>query len=84
MAVDAPVKLVVDPAQIEAVVAGITLKAGNAKMVTSTGQELETTLPLFPICVTVTRYDPLTVAEYVALVPPVDTLVQVLSDSLSH
>ena len=49
---DAPVKLVVDPAQIEAVKAGLTLKVGNAKIVTSTGQELETTLPL---CVTVTR-----------------------------
>ena len=74
MAVDAPVKLVVDPAQIEAVNAGLTLNAGNAKMVTSTGHELEAVPPLG---VTVTRYDPLTVAEYVALVPPVDTLVQV-------
>ena len=73
MAVDAPVKLYVDPAQIEAVVAGITLKVGNAKIVTSTGHELDTPA----LCVTVTRYDPLTVAEYVALVPPVDTLVQV-------
>jgi hypothetical protein len=77
VAVDAPVKLYVDPAQIEAVNAGLTLNVGNAKMVTSTGQELETTLTLFTLCVTVTRYDPLTVAEYVALVPPVDTLVQV-------
>ena len=83
MAVDAPVKLVVDPAQI-AIEAGLTLKVGNAKMVTSTGHELETTLPLFPICVTVTRYDPLTVAEYVALVPPVLTLAHVLPDSTSH
>ena len=73
MAVDAPVKLVVDPAQIVAEV-GLTLNIGNAKMVTSTGHELEAAPPL---CVTVTRYDPLTVAEYVALVPPVDTLVQV-------
>ena len=81
MAVEAPVKLYVDPAQIEAVNAGLTLNVGNAKMVTSTGHELETTLPL---CVTVTRYDPLTVAEYVALVPPVDTLVQVLPDNTSH
>lgn len=72
MAVDAPVKLVVDPAQIVAEV-GLTLKVGNAKMVTSTGHELD--VP--PLCVTVTRYDPLTVAEYVALVPPVDTGVQV-------
>ena len=75
MAVDAPVKLVVDPAQIEAVVAGITLKAGNAKMVTSTGHEIDVTEEIPSL--TLTRYDPLTVAEYVALVPPVDTLVQV-------
>ena len=54
MAVEAPVKLVVDPAQIVAEV-GLTLKVGNAKMVTSTGQELETTLTLFTICTTVTR-----------------------------
>lgn len=59
MAVEAPVKLVVDPAQIVAEV-GLTLNVGNAKMVTSTGQELEATPPLG---VTVTRYDPLTVAE---------------------
>ena len=80
MAVDAPVKLVVDPAQIEAVKAGLTLNVGKAKMVTSTGQELD--VP--PLCVTVTRYDPLTVAEYVALVPPVLTLAHVLPDSTSH
>ena len=80
MAVEVPVKLVVDPAQIEAVKAGLTLNVGNAKMVTSTGHELD--IP--PLCVTVTRYEPLTVAEYVALVPPVDTLVQVLPDSTSH
>ena len=80
MAVDAPVKLVVDPAQIVAEV-GLTLNVGNAKIVTSTGHELEAVPPLG---VTVTRYDPLTVAEYVALVPPVDTLVQVLPDSTSH
>ena len=80
MAVDAPVKLVVDPAQIVAEV-GLTLKVGNAKMVTSTGHELEAVPPLG---VTVTRYDPLTVAEYVALVPPVDTGVQVSPDLTSH
>ena len=80
MAVDVPVKLYVDPAQIEAVKAGLTLNVGNAKMVTSTGHELD--VP--PLCVTVTRYDPLTVAEYVALVPPVDTGVHVLPDRLSH
>ena len=80
MAVDAPVKLVVDPAQIEADNAGLTLKVGNAKMVTSTGHELD--IP--PLCVTVTRYDPLTVAEYVALVPPELTLVHVLPDNTSH
>lgn len=80
MAVDAPVRLVVDPAQIEAVKAGLTLNVGNAKIVTSTGHELD--VP--PLWVTVTRYDPLTVAEYVALVPPVDTGVHVLPDRLSH
>ena len=80
MAVDAPVKLVVDPAQI-AIEAGLTLKVGNAKIVTSTGHELEAVPPLG---VTVTRYDPLTVAEYVALVPPVLTLAHVLPDSTSH
>jgi hypothetical protein len=58
VAVDVPVRLVVDPAQIVAEV-GLTLNVGNAKMVTSTGHELD--VP--PLCVTVTRYDPLTVAE---------------------